>query len=376
MSMSPNFNMTQLQVIRRIARMLPILAVLIAGLASVAGCRTAKPVFDEKLALGTNAPGTGLANFVPAGGTNRLKPEWLKPSAEPFRLGPGDRIEIEIMGSEGTRSITFVCPDGKIYYDLLPGLEAWGLTIAELKQLLERELSAFYKRPRIAVNLRGVESKCVWALGRLNKPGLLPLAQPMTVIEAVSQAGGLYASQQGGTTEELADLSHSFLIRNGEMLPVDFQSLIRHGDTSQNVYLQADDFIYIPSSLSKEIYVLGAVNKPCMVGYTENITLLSAIARALGPQPQAHLSQIAIVRGSLAQPKISVVDFKAILIGKSPDVRLSPRDIVYVPLSPYRTLERYTKMITDSFVRTVAANEGGHAGATSFSGIGVSNPIQ
>ncbi len=50
MSMSPNFNMTQLQVIRRIARMLPILAVLIAGLASVAGCRTAKPVFDEKVA--------------------------------------------------------------------------------------------------------------------------------------------------------------------------------------------------------------------------------------------------------------------------------------------------------------------------------------
>jgi protein involved in polysaccharide export with SLBB domain len=245
-----------------------------------------------------------------------------------------------------------------------------------MRQLLERELSAYYKRPQVAVNLRAVESKSVWVLGRVNKPGLLQLAQPMTVIEAISHSGGLFTSQQGGSTEELADLNHSFLIRHGEMLPVDFQSLLHHGDTSQNVFLQSDDFIYLPSSLSKEIYVLGAVNRPCPIGFTENLTLLSAIAKALGPQPQAHLSQIAIVRGSLAQPKISVVDFKAIVTGKSPDVRLSPRDIVYVPLSPYRTLERYAKMITDSFVRTVAANEGGHAGASSFSGIGVSNPIQ
>ncbi len=374
--MSPNFDMTQLQIQRRIARIASISAVLIAGLACVAGCRTSKPVFDEKVTRGTNTLGTGVANFVPLGETNQIKPEWLKPSAEPFRLGPGDRIEIEILGSIGTRTMTFVCPDGKIYYDLLPGVDVWGLTITELRLLLERELSAFYKRPQVAVNVRAVESKSVWVLGRVNKPGLLPLPQPMTVIEAISHSGGLFTSQQGGSTEELADLSHSFLIRSGEMLPVDFQKLLHHGDTSQNVYLQADDFIYLPSSLSKEIYVLGAVNRPCPVGFTENLTLLSAIARALGPQPQAHLSQIAIVRGSLAQPKISVVDFKAILIGKSPDVRLSPRDIVYVPLSPYRTLERYTKMITDSFVRTVAANEGGHAGATSFSGIGVSNPIQ
>ena len=49
------------------------------------------------------------------------------------------------------------------------------------------------------------------------------------------------------------------------------------------------------------------------------------------------------------------------MLGKAPDVRLEPRDIVYVPLSPYRTLERYARMITDTFVRTIAANEGGHA---------------
>ena len=103
--------------------------------------------------------------------------------------------------------------------------------------------------------------------------------------------------------------------------------------------------------------------------------LIAAIAKALGTQPQAQLSHVAIVRGSLSNPQIAVVDFKAILNGRVPDVHLEPRDIVYVPFSPYRTLDRYAKLITDIFVRTVAANEGGRAVDKSFGGVGVSNTI-
>ena len=341
-------------------------------LACFTGCKTTGPTFDPR----SNRANNVATNLVSVGATNRIKPEWLKPSAEPFRLGPGDKIEIEVLGASGSRTTTFVCPDGKIYYDLLPGLDVWGLTLADTKASLERELSAYYKRPQIAVNLRGVESKRVWVLGRLNKCGVFPLTGPMTVIEAVSQAGGLFTSRFAGTTEELADLNHSFLIRQGEILPVNFKRLLRDGDTSQNVYLEPDDFLYLPSSLSKEIYVLGAVNRPSPLGYMDNMSLASAIAKALGTQPEAQLSHIAIVRGSLAEPKIAIVDFKTIMTGKAPDVMLEPRDIIFVPYTPYRTLEKYAKMITDTFVRTVAANEGGHAASSSFQGIGVSNPIQ
>lgn len=342
------------------------------ALALVTGCRTTGPTFDPR----STPANAGMTNFVTVGETNRINPEWLSPPTEPFRLGPGDNIEIEVLGLAESRRTTFVCPDGKIYYDLLPGLDVWGLTLTETKSLLERELAAYYQRPQVAVNLRGVESKRVWVLGRLNKCGAFPLTGPMTVIEAISQAGGLFTSRFTGSTEELADLNHSFLIRNGEMLPVDFRRLLREGDTSQNIYLRPDDFIYLPSSLSKEIYVLGAVNRPAPLGFVDHMGLIAAIAKALGTQPNAYLSHVAIVRGSLSEPKIAIVDFKAIMTGKQPDVRLEPRDIVYVPYTPYRTLERYAKMITDTFVRTVAANEGGHAASSSFQGIGVSNPIQ
>lgn len=307
--------------------------------------------------------------------TNRLKPEWLKPSAEPFRLGPGDKLQLEMLGRSGTRATTFVCPDGKIYYDLLPGLDVWGSTLEETTRTVERELGKYYAHPQVSVTLTSVESKRVWVMGRLNRSGVYPLHGPMTLVEAIARAGGLFTSRFGGTTDELADLNHSFIVRGGEMLPVDFQRLLRKGDTSQNLYLEPDDFIYLPSSLSSEVYVLGAVNAPRPVGYVDDMTLTTAIAKALGTSPQAHLSQVAIVRGSLSDPKIAVVDFKAIVTGHAPDIRLEARDVVYVPLSPYRTLERYAKLITDTFVRTVAANEGGRVVDRKFGGVGVSNPI-
>jgi protein involved in polysaccharide export with SLBB domain len=339
-----------------------------------AGCKTTGPKFDIRAGYSPTG-NTNVTNLFANATTNRLNPEWLKPSTEPFHLGPGDKFEVEILGKSGTRGATFVCPDGKIYYDLLPGLDVWGLTLAETKQLLERELAAYYARPQVSVTLTSVESKRVLVLGRLNKSGIYPLSGPMTIIEAIARAGGLFTSRFGGTTEELADLNHSFIIRDGEMLPINFQKLLRVGDTTQNIYLKPDDFIYLPSSLSSEVYVLGAVNGPRPVGYVDNMTLTTTIAKALGAQPGAQLSHVAIVRGALSEPKIAVVDFNAILVGRAPDVRIEPRDIVYVPFSPYRTLERYAKLITDTFVRTVAANEAGHAVDSSFGGVSISNPL-
>jgi hypothetical protein len=86
----------------------------------------------------------------------------------------------------------------------------------------------------------------------------------------------------------------------------------------------------------------------------------------------AHLSHVAIVRGSLTKPEIAVIDVGDILKGKATDVLLEPRDIVYVPLSPYRYLSKYADLILTTFVRAVAINEGARAGAGNVSPAGVS----
>jgi protein involved in polysaccharide export with SLBB domain len=320
------------------------------GLAAalLAGCQTArKPVVYPDLGAGS---GVVL--------TNRLERELLVPPTDSFVLGPGDRMDLEVIGNAGSRATVTVGLDGKIYYLLLPGIDVWGLTVSQAQARVEQELGRFVRDNRVAVSLREVNSKRVWLLGRMNRPGVYPLTGPTTLLEALANAGGTARSTSAVTTSDLSDLRHSFVMRNGRALAVDFTALLRDGDMSQNIYLRPDDFVFIPSSISQEVYVFGAVLSPRTVPYQDPMTLLSAISAANGPAPDAYPSHVAIVRGSLAKPQMIVVDFKAISTGQAPNVRLEPGDIVYVPLSPYRFLTDYADLIVTTFVRTWSANEG------------------
>ena len=100
-----------------------------------------------------------LTNLVSV--TNRVSPELLQPPRDPFRLGPGDRIEVEILGELGTRTSVAVGPDGFIYYDLADGLEVWGKTLAEVKSDMEQRLAKYYRQPRVTISLREVKSRRV-----------------------------------------------------------------------------------------------------------------------------------------------------------------------------------------------------------------------
>jgi len=324
----------------------------------LAGCQSVPPP-----SLNPPSPvNTGIvATYA---GTNRVDPSWLRPPSEPFTLGPGDRVEIAIMGDVVSRTTTIVGPDGKLYFDLLPGLDVWGLTLAQTKALIQKEYSRYVREPpNVSIILREVASRHVWILGRVQAPGVYPMAGPMTLLEAVSLAGGTmsltsYRDQEAaGVGEELADLKRSFVLRQGKCLPVDFGRLI-HGDLSQNIYLEPDDFIYFPSAVARDVYVLGAVTEPRLVPYHEGLTLAGAVAGAYGTLKGAYLSHVAVVRGALAQPHLTVVDFQRIRHGAAMDVPLEPGDIVYVPLSPYRYLDHYIEVILNTFVSSAAINAG------------------
>jgi len=340
-------------------------ALSLVGLGLTA-CRSTGPGF--------NARAQALTNFTSVPLTNQFSPAWLKQSDEFYTLGPGDTIDVEIIGEPTSRTSPIVGPDGKIYYYLLPGLNVWGLTLPQTRTLLENELAKYVGTPQVSVNLKNAGSKKVWMLGRFNKPGIYSMVAPMTVLEAVALAGGTSRSESPVATEELADLRHSFLVRGGKYIPVDFEKLLADGDMSQNIYLQPDDFIYVPSSSAQEVYVLGSVHQPRAIPYRNQLTLVSAMAMAYGPNQEGWASQVTIVRGSLSNPKVAVVDFKAILKGNATDVILEPHDIVYVPFSPYSVLDRYLTSIVNTFVGTVAANEGSHF-AGSAANIGVSAPV-
>jgi len=318
-----------------------------------------------------------------------LDPVLLQRPTTEYRLGPGDQLEIEVLGDIDSRARTVVGPDGKIYFYVLPGIDVWGLTLGEARTRVVTELRNFVREEQpVSLTLRAVASQRIWVLGRLARPGVYTMAGPMTLLDAISEAGGPARASgimtQGGAvgmtaspgaSDEAADLRRSFVIRQGKLVRVDFERLLRQGDLSQNIYLQPDDFVYLPSATVGSIHVLGAVGRPQALDFTGVQTLAQAIARAGGTVRGAFPAQVAIVRGSLSEPKVAVADLSAILRGEAPDVLLEAQDIVYVPLSPNRFLTRYVNLILDTFVRTVGVNEGSRAVSGQAGPVGVNVPL-
>jgi len=319
---------------------------------------------------------TSVSNLVAPANPPQLDPALLQLSTDAFTLGPGDKMEIEFIGDLSSRTSVEVGPDGKIYFYLLPGIDVWGLTLPQARDLIAEKSEMFLrKKPGVAITLREVNSKRIWVLGHLNNPGIFPMSGPVTLLDAVAEAGGPTAAIEtnglGSPKMATADLRHSFVLRRGQMIPVDFQRLIFEGDLSQNIYLQPGDFVYLPSAMARTVHVLGAVALPGAVASDNGITLIQTIASAGGTIKDAYLSHVAVVRGSLTQPTISIVDYLAIVKGTAPDVFLEPHDIVYVPYTPYRTLTRYMDLILRTFVQTVGVNEGAHAVSSKAGSVGV-----
>jgi protein involved in polysaccharide export with SLBB domain len=359
----------------------------LAALVLFPGCAT----FKQRIAKLKPVPPPSHFDPTPVAELPPIDPALLQRPTTPFSLGPGDQLQIEVLGDVTTRSKATVGPDGKIYFYILPGIDVWGLTLSQARDRISEELGRFVRQQQpVSITLLNVASQRVWILGRLSRPGIYPMAGPMRLLEAIAMAGGpasstvttslsggvIVGTNVRGSSDEAGDLSRAFVVRQGKMLRVDFRRLLREGDMSQNIYLQPDDMIYVPSNTSDQVHVLGAVNHPSSVDYLGQMTLTEAIAKAGGAlHKESYISHVAIVRGSLSQPRIAVVDFQAIQRGEASDLVLEPQDIIYVPFTPYRVLTRYVDLILDTFARTVGVNEGTKAVSDrAASGLGISVP--
>lgn len=304
-----------------------------------------------------------LANWLTEAPAEAPMPVDTAPPA--VLLGPGDLIEIELLGITDSREEVAILVDGSLHYGPLAGVPAAGTSVTELTERLEAELTAWYRRPRVVVNVREWRSRTATVLGRVNKPGMVALSGGERIRDLVAATGGLAASRFSGTTEELADLTGAFYVRDGERLPIDFEALLRHGDERYNLQVHPGDYCYIPSSMSREVYVLGAVSDPNAVGFRDGLGLAEALAGAGGPSEDAYLRRCLVVRQRDGQPLAARVDVEAILLGHLPDVVLQPRDVIYLP---GRTADN-PELIWEQATRAFAGGAAGVIGNRVYNGL-------
>ena len=323
----------------------------------------------------TSQAATAISQFRKVHTDAAIDASWLIPPTDPYRVGPGDQMEIELMEFPETHQTCMVLPDGTLFFHILAGLKVTGMTLEDIKAAMEKALAVDYRNPQVSIILRAATNRKIWVLGRCKRPGVYTLEGPTTVLEALSRAGGFEVARSAGDSEEIVDLPHAFLVRDGRFVPINFTRLVREGDTSQNIYLQNNDSIFLPSAAGARAYVMGAVAAPRVVDFRDQLTLSAALANAGGFAPNAYPQHVVIIRDSLANPRVAVVNFNEIMHGKATDVLLEPKDIVWVPNSPFTRLDQYYHLIVNTFVRTVAANEGIRAAAPGKQSTGVNVSI-
>jgi polysaccharide export outer membrane protein len=167
----------------------------------------------------------------------------VKPSAQDpnYIIGAQDVLDISVWKEpELTRTIP-VRPDGRISMPLLNDVRAAGLTPNQLAAQITTSLKKFVTDPQVTVIVTQINSQRVYILGEVSRTGAYPLLPEMTVLQALSSAGGF---TQFANRKKI----YMFRVENGRQVkyPFDYKAVIDGKRPDENVVLRAGDTIVVP----------------------------------------------------------------------------------------------------------------------------------
>ena len=172
---------------------------------------------------------------------NRI-PEFIEQDTSVYRIGIGDVLQINVW-KEPEVSVPSVSVrlDGRISLPLVKELQVQGLTPTELEWLLTEAFSRFITAPNVTVIVQQVNSQKAYLVGGVNNPGAIQLRVPMTILQALAEAGGL---------TNFAKKNKIYVLRKeGDRqlrLPFQYDAVIRGRNAEQNVVIRPGDTIVVP----------------------------------------------------------------------------------------------------------------------------------
>jgi protein involved in polysaccharide export with SLBB domain len=159
-------------------------------------------------------------------------------------MGPQDVFDIRVFGEKELSSTFRVASDGTIDYPLLGTIKVEGMTPTEVadtveKGLVERE---FIKKPQVSVFVKEYNSKKVSVFGQVKKTGMYPYEDGMTVVEALSVAGGFTSMAKKNDTVVIRIIGGE---KKRFRVPVE---AIGQGRAS-NFTLRPGDIVFVPERI-------------------------------------------------------------------------------------------------------------------------------
>lgn len=158
-----------------------------------------------------------------------------------YVLATGDQIEVTIFGEPDLSRTVSIKPDGVIALPLVNQVKASGKTAAQLEAELTRLYSKYLRNPSISVIVRQFRMDRVYVMGEVSKPGRYDLTDDMTVLDALTLAGG--PTDKGN----LDGLQVSRMVNGkSKAIPIKAGQVIQGTDMTKNLKLQNGDLVYVP----------------------------------------------------------------------------------------------------------------------------------
>ncbi|MCJ2180049.1 SLBB domain-containing protein [Novosphingobium album (ex Hu et al. 2023)] len=204
-----------------------------------------------------------------------------------YVLGPGDVIEVAVVGgSEGPMRVQ-IQSDGSILLPLIGNVGAGGKTVLQLRDAISSALKSggFYTTPAVNVTIVTYASRYVTVLGEVAQPGAVPIDRAYRVSDILARVGGIR-----GSNAKIVKLRRA----DGAELSLDIAK-IATGGPDEDPFVAPGDKIFVPTA--QTFYVLGQVGRPGNYPVEDGMTLRKALAVAGGITQLGSMKKVKVTRG-------------------------------------------------------------------------------
>jgi polysaccharide export outer membrane protein len=161
--------------------------------------------------------------------------------SEEYRLGPGDKLRIEVYKDAQLSQSVQVRPDGKITLPLIGDLQATNRTPIELRDTIAKSLKEYVTNPTVTVIVVEALASKVYVMGEVTHPGTMELHGPTTILQALAMAGGF---KEFANTKDVKVLRPKGEGGSIETIRFNYKDVL-NGD-ARPFYLRSGDTVVVP----------------------------------------------------------------------------------------------------------------------------------
>lgn len=158
-----------------------------------------------------------------------------------YLIQPNDVLQIFVWKEPNLSMKVTVRPDGRISFPLVQDMQAAGLNPEQVKMKIEASLREYLDVPNVTVIVDAIQSYKVYVTGKVGKAGMIASEKPLSVLQAISLAGGfLEFSNEAETVVIRGSGEGSILYR------FNYPEVIKGKNFSQNMLLKSGDIVIVP----------------------------------------------------------------------------------------------------------------------------------